>query len=180
MVLVGGCGALPLSSVDAFHYWKLGGEPWQSNWRDPSKRLARQHSGGLGGKPNNHNPQLRSIEYDLLWQIVGIYWIWSGLTTFTGSHVFFCALVSLVHLPGRLERFSAACQRHQVWLVVDNTYEHFTYEEVGSSSEDILFRTIKTTSSLCRKGTLPTVASVVTTWWTFSPSAKPSAWWAGE
>jgi hypothetical protein len=49
-------------------------------------------------------------------------------------------------------------------MVVDNTYEHFTYEEVGSSSEDILFRTIKTTSFLCRKGTLPTVASVVTTW----------------
>lgn len=30
-----------------------------------------------------------------------------------------------------LERFSAACQRHQVWMVVDNTYEHFTYEEEG-------------------------------------------------
>ena len=29
----------------------------------------------------------------------------------------------------RLERLSAACQRHNVWLVVDNTYEHFTYEE---------------------------------------------------
>ena len=29
----------------------------------------------------------------------------------------------------RLERLSAACQRNQVWLVVDNTYEHFTYEE---------------------------------------------------
>ena len=31
----------------------------------------------------------------------------------------------------RLERFSAVCQRHDVWLVVDNTYEHFTYEEEG-------------------------------------------------
>ncbi|CAK9011310.1 unnamed protein product [Durusdinium trenchii] len=30
-----------------------------------------------------------------------------------------------------LERFSAVCQRHGVWLVVDNTYEHFTYEEEG-------------------------------------------------
>lgn len=34
----------------------------------------------------------------------------------------------------RLERLSAMCQRHQVWLVVDNTYEHFTYEEDGRES----------------------------------------------
>ena len=52
-----------------------------------------------------------------------------GFTTFTGSHIFFCSVFSLDYPPLRLERFSAACQRHQVWLVVDNTYEHFTYEE---------------------------------------------------
>ena len=36
--------------------------------------------------------------------------------------------------PVRLERFSAVCQRHGVWLVVDNTYEHFTYEEESISA----------------------------------------------
>ena len=94
------------------------------------------------------------------------------LTSFPDFPWFMC--------PEGLNDFLPHASGTQVWMVVDNTYEHFTYEEVGSSSEDILFRTIKTTSFLCRKGTLPTVASVVTTWWTFSPSAKPSAWWAGE
>eukprot|EP00930_Biecheleria_cincta_P056884 TRINITY_DN42900_c0_g1_i1.p1 TRINITY_DN42900_c0_g1~~TRINITY_DN42900_c0_g1_i1.p1 ORF type:complete len:430 (+),score=88.40 TRINITY_DN42900_c0_g1_i1:28-1317(+) len=37
-----------------------------------------------------------------------------------------------VTLPRELlERFSAMCARHNVWLVVDNTYEHFTYEQDG-------------------------------------------------
>ena len=30
-----------------------------------------------------------------------------------------------------LERLRAVCEKHRVWLVVDNTYESFTYEEEG-------------------------------------------------
>jgi len=33
-----------------------------------------------------------------------------------------------------LERLSATCKKHGVWLVMDNTYEHFTYEEEGYPS----------------------------------------------
>eukprot|EP00933_Yihiella_yeosuensis_P025323 TRINITY_DN19671_c0_g1_i1.p1 TRINITY_DN19671_c0_g1~~TRINITY_DN19671_c0_g1_i1.p1 ORF type:complete len:465 (-),score=65.34 TRINITY_DN19671_c0_g1_i1:108-1502(-) len=33
-----------------------------------------------------------------------------------------------------LDRLSAACAKHDAWLVVDNTYEHFTYEQDGFPS----------------------------------------------
>jgi len=31
----------------------------------------------------------------------------------------------------RLQQLSAVCAKHDVWLVVDNTYEYFTYEDEG-------------------------------------------------
>merc|ERR1712232_812121 len=32
---------------------------------------------------------------------------------------------------GHLENIAGLCARHNTWLVVDNTYEHFSYEEEG-------------------------------------------------
>ncbi|CAE8596454.1 unnamed protein product, partial [Polarella glacialis] len=37
-----------------------------------------------------------------------------------------------------LERLSSACAKHSVWLVVDNTYEYFTYEEDGHPKHSCL------------------------------------------
>lgn len=37
-----------------------------------------------------------------------------------------------------LDRLSALCKKHGAWLVMDNTYEHFTYEEDGHPSHSCI------------------------------------------
>ena len=129
------------------------------------------------------NPNWGIVDYDLFWYIFGhdrvyhIHWkphilllsVFPGLPT-PEAWTIFCRMPAAPSMAGGWQHLRTL----HLWGGLDPAALKISFSD--------LFRTIKTTFFPWPAGRArsPTVASVVTTWWTFSPSAKPSAWWAGE